>query len=177
VEKGETCISRNVPLRTNPPTSSLQIVLISPGGYPVVQTSHVRPNRAIFESDLPTQGSHFPQICEIPRKSLGYHGKHCPRGLFSSWWSFAIPDPATLVAPYVRKPIRLNSEANRHMCNNGSEDDDDDQSKPGPLPPLAYSKRPHGDPLSPPEEMQTTIFRLKLRCTQYNPYRFRPTSA
>ena len=35
----------------------------------------------------------------------------------------------------------------------GSEDDENDQPKLAPLPPRAYSKRPHGDPLSFPEEM------------------------
>jgi hypothetical protein len=38
------------------------------------------------------------------------------------------------------------------MDDGGSEDEDDDQPKLAPLPPRAYSKRPHGDPLSFPDE-------------------------
>ena len=43
--------------------------------------------------------------------------------------------------------------ANHHTSEIGSENDDDSQSKLAPLPPHAYSKRLHGDPLSFPEEI------------------------
>jgi len=39
------------------------------------------------------------------------------------------------------------------MNNSESEDDGDCQPKLAPLPPRAYSKQPHGDPLSFPEEI------------------------
>ena len=51
-------------------------------------------------------------------------------------------------------PTRFDpTDVNNHIGDSGSEDDDDDQPKLAPLPPSAYSKRPHGDPLSFPEEI------------------------
>lgn len=42
-------------------------------------------------------------------------------------------------------------DTNRHTGNGGPEDDGEIQPKLAPLPPRAFSRRPHGDPLSFPE--------------------------
>ena len=51
-------------------------------------------------------------------------------------------------------PSRSGStDADNHVGNSGSEDDNDSQPKLAPLPPRAYSKQPHSDPLSFPEDI------------------------